>query len=54
MKKFVLAPFLAALASGLMGGSASDPACLARACRIGEWVASRHGATPDYDPPPAR
>lgn len=40
--------FLAALVNSLMGEKLSDAASLARACRFGEWVASRHGATPDY------
>jgi len=39
--------FLAALLAGLLGGSPSDSALLAAACRLGEWVASRPGATPD-------
>lgn len=41
--------FLAAFLAGLMRGSHSDAALLASACRLGEWVASRSGATPDYD-----
>ena len=40
--------FLAALLAGLLRGSPSDSALLASACRLGEWVASRPGATPDY------
>ena len=40
--------FLAALVISLMGAKLSDAACLARACRIGEWVATQHGATPEY------
>jgi fructokinase len=45
--------FLAALVSSLMAGNHPDAASLARACRLGEWVASRPGATPDYDTAPA-
>ncbi len=40
--------FLAALLAGLLRSSPSDAALLASACRLGEWVASRTGATPDY------
>ncbi len=41
--------FLAALVSGLLAGPRTDGEILARACRLGEWVASRRGATPAYD-----
>lgn len=41
--------FLAAFLAGLLRGSQSDAALLSSACRLGEWVASRSGATPDYD-----
>jgi len=40
--------FLAALVTTLLDRKHSDPECLAHACRRGEWVASRPGATPDY------
>lgn len=40
--------FLAALLLRLLHGSAPADA-LAFACRLGEWVASRSGATPPYD-----
>ncbi len=40
--------FLAALVISLMESKQSDAASLARACRIGEWVATQHGATPEY------
>lgn len=39
--------FLAALVAGLRGGDA-EPQALAIACRLGEWVAARPGATPPY------
>lgn len=39
--------FLAGLLAGLIEGMPSAEA-LARACRLGEWVASEHGATPSY------
>lgn len=39
--------FLAALVTHRLGGE-SAPACLARACRVGEWVATQRGATPAY------
>jgi fructokinase len=38
--------FLAALLAGLLRGQPSDMDLLAAACRRGEWVASRPGATP--------
>ncbi len=40
--------FLAALVTHLMAGKLSPAASLARACRVGEWVATQPGATPDY------
>lgn len=42
--------FLAALLARLLAGAA-PAAALAHACRIGEWVAGRRGATPAYPPP---
>jgi fructokinase len=39
--------FLAGLLAGLIEGMPSAET-LARACRLGEWVASEHGATPSY------
>lgn len=42
--------FLAALVTHLLNGRISDGEILARACRLGEWVASQRGATPAYDP----
>lgn len=42
--------FLASLVASLIEGRSSDGELLARACRLGEWVASRRGATPAYDP----
>ena len=41
--------FLAAWVFHFLGGSLDDVEILARACRLGEWVAARHGATPPYD-----
>jgi fructokinase len=41
--------FLATLLTHLQPGRLSDRDCLERACRMGEWVASRRGATPPYD-----
>lgn len=41
--------FLAALVSHLLQGNLSNQASLARACRLGEWVATKRGATPAYD-----
>lgn len=40
--------FLAALVSGLLVGGQEPSIALARACRLGEFVASQHGATPSY------
>ena len=41
--------FLASLVAGLVQGDDGDAALLARACRLGEWVATRRGATAAYD-----
>jgi fructokinase len=41
--------FLATLLTQLLPGRVSGAASLARACRMGEWVATRRGATPPYD-----
>lgn len=41
--------FLASLLSGLIAGQLTDAECLRRATRLGEWVASQRGATPDYN-----
>lgn len=38
--------FLAALISGLLDPDAAPHECLRHACRLGEFVASHHGATP--------
>lgn len=40
--------FLANLLSNLLSGHESDRELLARACRHGEWIATRRGATPAY------
>lgn len=40
--------FLGALLGSLLHAQASPPEALARACRLGEFVASCDGATPDY------
>ena len=40
--------FLASLLADLLQGGVSQSSLLARACRLGEWVASQHGATPEY------
>lgn len=45
--------FLAAFLAGLLRGQRTDTELVNRACRLGEWVASRPGATPDYDSPPS-
>lgn len=42
--------FLAALVTHLLRGRDSAKTVLARACRLGEWVASQRGATPKYGP----
>jgi fructokinase len=41
--------FLGGLLGSLLEGAAPSDA-LVRACRLGEFVATRDGATPDYDP----
>ena len=41
--------FLATLATHLIQGQLTDAECLARACRIGEWVATQRGATHTYN-----
>lgn len=41
--------FLASLVSDLIDGKRSDREILERACRLGEWMATRRGATPAYD-----
>jgi fructokinase len=41
--------FLASLVADLVRGRSADGELLARACRLGEWVATRRGATPAYD-----
>jgi fructokinase len=41
--------FLAALVTRLLDGRLADGEMLARACRLGEWVAAHRGATPAYD-----
>lgn len=43
--------FLAALVTHLLH-EVTPATALARACRLGEWVASQRGATPAYDQPP--
>ena len=40
--------FLAALVLNLLHDPQTPAVALAQACRTGEWVASRHGATPEY------
>lgn len=40
--------FVASLTSDLVGGRPPDAEVLARACRLGEWVATQSGATPAY------
>lgn len=40
--------FLACFLASLLAGPASDTALLAKACRHGEWIASKRGATPSY------
>lgn len=42
--------FLASLTASLLEGRSSDAEILARACRLGEWVATQRGATPAYAP----
>lgn len=41
--------FLAALVDALLEDRLPERAMLARACRLGEWVAGRRGAMPAYD-----
>jgi fructokinase len=41
--------FVASLVAHLLHGKMSDGEILARACRLGEWVASHRGATPAYE-----
>jgi len=41
--------FLAAFLVGLLRTVLTDIEILSAACRLGEWVASHPGATPDYD-----
>lgn len=41
--------FLAAFLVGLLRAVPTDTEMLSAACRLGEWVASHPGATPDYD-----
>ncbi|HTJ78040.1 MAG TPA: PfkB family carbohydrate kinase [Rariglobus sp.] len=41
--------FLASLLTHLLEGHLSPKECLARACRLSEWVASQRGATPCYN-----
>lgn len=40
--------FLASLIAHLLSGQHTDAYSLARACRLGEWVATQRGATPAY------
>jgi fructokinase len=40
--------FVASLVAHLLQGKMPDEEILARACRLGEWVASQRGATPAY------
>ena len=40
--------FLASLVADLLAGGRDDATVLARACRLGEWVATQRGATPAY------
>lgn len=41
--------FLAALLAHLLKNQLPPAEALARACRLGEWVAAHRGAAPDYD-----
>lgn len=41
--------FLASLVADLVAGRPAGADTLARACRLGEWVATQRGATPRYD-----
>jgi fructokinase len=40
--------FVASLVAHLLHGKSPDREMLVRACRLGEWIASQRGATPDY------
>lgn len=40
--------FLASLTADLLAGHVSASSLLARACRLGEWVATQRGATPGH------
>ncbi|BET68992.1 carbohydrate kinase [Opitutales bacterium ASA1] len=40
--------FLACLVAGLVQGPVDVADVLTKACRLGEWVATQRGATPDY------
>jgi fructokinase len=42
--------FLACFLHHLLSGRSSDGELLSRACRHGEWIATRRGATPAYPP----
>jgi fructokinase len=42
--------FLASFLHHLLPGQSSDGEILSRACRHGEWIATRRGATPAYPP----
>lgn len=44
--------FLAALVSGFLKKTGTDEEILKHACRFGEWMATRRGATPDYETTP--
>lgn len=44
--------FLASLVSGFLNKAGTDEEILERACRLGEWMATQRGATPDYDTAP--
>ena len=43
--------FLASLVNDLIAADRTPPEVLARACRLGEWVASHRGATPSHPGP---
>jgi fructokinase len=40
--------FLASLVASMLSGHGSEAEWLARACRLGEWVATQRGGTPGY------
>lgn len=42
--------FLASLVSDVLAGDRAPEEIVARACRLGEWVASHRGATPPHPP----